>query len=410
MQNDKIKDFIIKNSKYIAAGVMVVALVGILAITTFNKKKDSGSASEEVVSLEDSTVATADTTAQNKFELDKYEDVNALVAKYYKAYADGDVATLKQIATPFTDEEAKQKTALKDYIESFDNLACYTKVGPVEDSYMVAVYLEIKFKDIKTTAPGLTTLYICKNDDGSLYIDNRAKEELEPEVQAYAQAFEKAEDYLELSQKVSDKYNESLEKDEALKTFMEVTINQITSGEAQTADTTTEETNTDTKKTETTTKETTKEETKTESTSETVWVTEDAKIRKGPGEDQAQLGSAYKGDYFKRTAIRDDGWSEIEYKGEKAYIKTDFVSTTNPVEEDTDSNSTSSNGTKVFHTEGQKITVENATNIRASMDESSKLMGTAAPGDTVTVILDYAEGWTKVEWNGKTGYIRTDLL
>ena len=44
------------------------------------------------------------------------------------------------------------------------------------------------------------------------------------------------------------------------------------------------------------------------------------------------------------------------------------------------------------------------------MNESAELVGTTAVGDSIKVILSYAEGWTKVEWNGTTGYIRTDLL
>ena len=44
------------------------------------------------------------------------------------------------------------------------------------------------------------------------------------------------------------------------------------------------------------------------------------------------------------------------------------------------------------------------------MNESAELVGTTAEGDSIKVILSYAEGWTKVEWNGQTGYIRTDLL
>ena len=30
--------------------------------------------------------------------------------------------------------------------------------------------------------------------------------------------------------------------------------------------------------------------------------------------------------------------------------------------------------------------------------------------DRVTVVMSYAEGWTKVKWNGETGYIKTSLL
>ena len=44
------------------------------------------------------------------------------------------------------------------------------------------------------------------------------------------------------------------------------------------------------------------------------------------------------------------------------------------------------------------------------MDTNSDKVGVAYPGEEVTVEMSYAEGWTKVKWDGKTGYIKTDLL
>ena len=60
--------------------------------------------------------------------------------------------------------------------------------------------------------------------------------------------------------------------------------------------------------------------------------------------------------------------------------------------------------------EGKVLTASSSYNVRKSMNESAELVGTTAEGDSIKVILSYAEGWTKVEWNGQTGYIRTDLL
>ena len=60
--------------------------------------------------------------------------------------------------------------------------------------------------------------------------------------------------------------------------------------------------------------------------------------------------------------------------------------------------------------EGKVLTASSSYNVRKSMNESAELIGTTAEGDSIKVILSYAEGWTKVEWNGLTGYIRTDLL
>ena len=61
-------------------------------------------------------------------------------------------------------------------------------------------------------------------------------------------------------------------------------------------------------------------------------------------------------------------------------------------------------------TEGTEITLSNTTNIRSSMSETADKVGVAYSGEKVTVVMSYAEGWTKVTWKNKTGYIKTDLL
>ena len=42
--------------------------------------------------------------------------------------------------------------------------------------------------------------------------------------------------------------------------------------------------------------------------------------------------------------------------------------------------------------------------------ETADKVGVAYAGEKVTVVMSYAEGWTKVTWKNKTGYIKTDLL
>ena len=123
------------------------------------------------------------------------------------------------------------------------------------------------------------------------------------------------------------------------------------------------------------------------------------------------------GESFKRTGTTEDGWSAIEYGGSKAYVKSEYLSTEKPeVPQDNgqgESNQDqgeSNDGGINYVPEGKTLTLNDTMNIRKSMSEDAEKVGTAAPGDTVTVILSYKEGWTKVEWNGTTGYIRTDLL
>jgi len=56
------------------------------------------------------------------------------------------------------------------------------------------------------------------------------------------------------------------------------------------------------------------------------------------------------------------------------------------------------------------ITIEGATNVRKEMTTNSSIVETLYKGAKVTVVMSYAEGWTKVKWDNKTGYIRSDLL
>ena len=44
------------------------------------------------------------------------------------------------------------------------------------------------------------------------------------------------------------------------------------------------------------------------------------------------------------------------------------------------------------------------------MDTSSSKVAVTYAGEKVTVVMSYSEGWTKVKYGKKEGYIRTDLL
>ena len=44
------------------------------------------------------------------------------------------------------------------------------------------------------------------------------------------------------------------------------------------------------------------------------------------------------------------------------------------------------------------------------MSETSDRVGLAYKGDVLTVVMSYAEGWTKVTWNGQTGFVKTEYL
>ena len=51
------------------------------------------------------------------------------------------------------------------YVEAYQSIRCYTKQGLDDKSYLVSVYLEMKFAGVDTVAPGLSFFYVQTNDD-----------------------------------------------------------------------------------------------------------------------------------------------------------------------------------------------------------------------------------------------------
>lgn len=117
---------------------------------------------------------------------------------------------------------------------------------------------------------------------------------------------------------------------------------------------------------------------------------------------QTSLASVEKGTALTRTGTEGD-WSIVDYNGTTGYIKSEFLSAAAP-------ENASETAASEALTEGTTIMLSNTTNIRSSMSETADKVGVAYAGEKVTVVMSYAEGWTKVTWKNKTGYVKTDLL
>lgn len=134
-----------------AAGVLFIVLIVLIGINNFN----------------DGRMNT------NAIKLDKYEEVNKIVEKYYTAIADGDTDTLKEIVVPFSGTDESAAVHKSELIDKYENIKCYThKRGVTKDYYIVFAYYEINFPDVETPVPGLETLVICKDSEDKLYINN----------------------------------------------------------------------------------------------------------------------------------------------------------------------------------------------------------------------------------------------
>ena len=415
-KENEVLRFIREHIRYFAAGALVVVLVIVLAMCA----KPKGSDSDVVVNATESTQAT-----EEAYQVDANENINALITQYYTAYAAGDVTTLSSIATPISANEQSYIGLFSQYVDEYQNIKCYTKTGLDENSYLVSVSMEIKFTGVDTTAPGLDFFYVRTNDDGSLYIDNlyspynlaNQENALDTSIQNLIGQFESESDVMALQSEVQTRYDEALAADENLTNMIQTTIpaaikDWVSQMAAQAATEQTEAAEA-TEQPETEQPQETEQQEEIIQQTDTLATKDRVNVRAAADVESEKLGTLDQGTVVTRTAIAGD-WSVIDYNGTAGYVKNEFLTYDLPdttADSNSDSSADDSDSTNVASiAEGTVIMLQNTTNIRSGMSEDSSKVGTAYAGEKVTVVMSYAEGWTKVKWNGETGYIKTSLL
>ena len=415
-------NFVKKNVRYFTAGALFVVLVLILArcMGTSPGQKDGTEALTEASTQQGYTA----------YQVDAVTEVNQLITNYYAAYADGNIKELKKYAKPLTKNERSYIRMFSEYVENYQNIKCYTKPGLDDKSYLVSAYVEIKFKDVDTLAPGLDFFYVTTNKDGELYINNRysqfnllnKEKELDPEIEALIESFELEDDVVALQQEVQKKFEEVSGSDEKLAQMINGTIKDACAqwaqkiAAAQSTEQTTEQATE--QSSETATEQTPQQ---TEDLAEIVYTTDIVNIRAQADENGELVTTVPAGTALTRTGNTDNGWSKLDYNNKDCYVKSEYLSTEAPQDQSQDTAQDQGQDTTAQNTdtgtqdttglaEGTEVLLSDTVNVRASMSADAEKVGTAFAGEKVTVVMSYAEGWTKVNWNGQTGYIKTEFL
>ncbi len=407
---DTCVDFVVKNKRYFLGGLVFIIMMVVLF--KFTDADSAGTSSTKGV--------YADYKENTNSELE------TLITTYYTAYAEGDTDTIASIATPVSDQEISYISFYSQYIESYNDIQIFTKQGLDSNSYIVSTVVNLKYTDIDTAAPGMDFFYVQTNEDGELYINNLYGNfnqlnniyEMDTEVTDLIALFLQQGDVLAKEAEVQAAYDEAVASDENLSTFLNDTLSaailqwnldyqaeveaaEAAAAEEEEAAASEEETETDTADEETST------ETETEETTTYTGTTNArANVRAEASADSDKLGSLDSG--VSITIYGEEGdFYKFDYDGTTAYITVDAVDVDS--DDSSDSDDSDSTSTATFE-EGDEITLTSTVNIRSSMDSSSSKVAVAYAGETVTVVMSYAEGWTKVEYDGETGYIRSDLL
>ena len=417
---NKTVDLIIKNKRYFLAFVVLICIVLLLVFAT-----------DKPVENNDPMAGATD-----KYSSEISPELDALIRNYYKAYQSGDVDTIRTIANPLSDEEASYIQFYSQYLESFNDINIYTKRGLDASSLLVSVELNLKLKDIDTPAPGFDFFYVETDSEGKLFINNlygsfnqlNSIYGCDAKVTTLIATFIQQQDVLEKQAAVKQSFDEKVAQDQKLADFVTTTLPNATvewntnykaaiaqaEAEAAAAEAARIAEEEAARQAELEAQE--------DANAYTGKVTSKVRVRSEASTDSTPVGSLDQGKEVKIYSLEGDFY-KIDFAGSKKYVSKDYIETAGPVitengaetttETVTDDNQQTdeNNSPDLSGLEaGSEITLNSTCNIRSKMDSDSSKVAVAYAGEKVKIVMNYAEGWTKVKYGNKEGYIRTDLL
>jgi len=424
--NNNLKEFLLEKYEMIKAYVMkyirivipvavaVLALIVFIAAMVANSHKKQREAAEELALAQESEEQQSNSGVVSipdiPLEEGTHADVNEFVQEYYSALSSGDIDTVKTMNNNIDDTEAIRITETAKYIDSYDDIDVFTKTGPAEGTYIAYVYSTVKFTDYDKNVPGMQAYYICTDDSGNLYVNDGEESE---SVTNYIREVSLQDDVVDLNNRAAVAYNDMLAENEDLSVFLvDLTETIDTSvgeslAEAEAPVTEEEE------------EEAEPEEEAATATAETVTTvrpTTTVNVRSSDSETADKLGKASAGEEFKLIETKGNGWSEIEYNGKSAFIKTEFLETASTEtivtvpEKETDSTSaTASTDTGKTTTSGT-VTVKENVRVRASASENGEKIATVYVGQKLDFVEKMSNGWTKIKYNGNIAYVKSEYV
>lgn len=399
-----------KNSRHVSRIMLLVAVMGLtLVCTGCGKSKEK---TPEVSDNSQEVTMSADTaivTPPEGMETTTNQDIINLITLYYNALKDGDSATVSTVKKDVSEEEKIRLETRAADIESYDNILIFDEPGANAGEYIVLIYSETKFVGIDTKAPGLQATYVRTDENGNLYIDSNVDEATLSYVQGVVSG-EKIANYYSLVQAA---FSDAIASDEALNSYMESIDAKLDEAVAA-------------RQAEAAANAAAEEVAETASTAavnETVTTTDKVNVRVSDSENADRLGQVEAGTTLTRLEVKENGWSKVDYNGQEGYIKSDFLQSSAPAETtdatvdnteaeattDTAAQETTETTEATTTAASGKITPKESVRVRASASEDGEYLGTIYLGETYT-LYENANGWCKIDYNGKTGYVKSDFV
>lgn len=384
---ENVKYWILDHKKIVMPVVLVVFLVvTVLIAVGANKRKKEADAVE-------ATNLIANEVTNAAMELNAYPVVNELISAYYDALEVGDAEAALKINGHLSETEQLYIQEMGNVIDRFTTIEVYTKPGPVENSFLAYVYYEVKFKGSEVEGPGMTAYYICCDDDGAYYINEGKESE---EITAYIEEMSLQDDVVELNNRVSVAFNDLITNDLIFSQFYSDLLTQLSIrvGDAL-AEIEPDEVEADVPDVTETADSVVIEEMK-------GTTTDVVNIRSSASESADKKGKAQKGQSFDIIKIWENGWTEVKYEGGSGFIKSEYITVVNEAQE----NNTGTSTGEVIGT----VTANTTVNIRSEANQSSEKVGVVYEGEKLDLLEKRTDGWSKVLYNGKTAYVKTEFL
>ena len=137
----------------------------------------------------------------------------------------------------------------------------------------------------------------------------------------------------------------------------------------------------------------------------TVKCSSSVNFRSAPNTSSTSYGELKNGTKVNVVGVS-SGWYKVTYNGKTGYIHPDYItlaSSSAGTAIAPSNTSTASTGTAAF------VKCSSTVNFRSAASSSSTILGELKNGTAITV-LSTSNGWSKVSYAGKTGYISADYL
>ena len=383
--------------------VIIAALIlaCLIIVIVFSRISGAKKAEEDKQSIGE-TFTPGDEVPEVPMEQNAYPAVDALVRSYFEAISRGDAETVKTLAKDLDETEALNIEVRGEYIESVPKLEVYTKKGLLPDTYVAYVLNYMQFKGYEDAlVPGMKTFYICKDADGSYFIQMGI---VSDEEEAYITGVTLQQDVKDLNNRVAVEYNELIAGNSELNDFLvdvkvmtkeRVGEMMIARGEEEQAQQPAENpageggsSVADAGASATPAQPEFPQKAK---------VTTKINVRSSDSIEADKKGQIAGGTEVEVLENRANGWTRISFEGSDAYVKTEFLTFPNTETVSADAVT----GT---------VTAKENVNIREKADQDSAKLGVAQGGEKLELIEKMDNGWCKIRYNGAAAYVKTEFV